>query len=308
MQNRACLVSVIIPTTFRKELNDAVESVLSQSNQQFEILICVGSLRANDLILENQFSDPRVRVIPFTSVTNEGSGNVARNIGINNANGTYIAFLDDDDLWYPTKIETSLLAIESTPGPLLVMSAADLLVKGKVSAFAPRVPLKTSQTLSNYLFVRNSFMSKKPFVQTSTFFARSSLFRENFFDEKIQCHQDWDIAIRIERQGNKILYLSEKLICYRLNSVANTAKRTTWQASLDWLNQKRHLLSDEEVAHFEAGVISSRAAKSGDLRASFEFLVRGMFSKNLNFVASLVGSSRLFVFAIVKVMRGIVNG
>jgi glycosyltransferase involved in cell wall biosynthesis len=95
-------VSVVVPAyNAMKYLPETVESVLQQTLTDFEVLIVNDG--SSDKIVEwgSQITDPRIRVI-----TQENQGTAAaRNRGITESQGEYIAFLDADDIWEPTKLE-----------------------------------------------------------------------------------------------------------------------------------------------------------------------------------------------------------
>src|SRR2546426_5040394 len=100
-------VSVIIPCFNRSaQLREAVESVLAQTYQDFEILIIDdGSTDDTRVSLENRFrGNPRIRYF----YKNHGGPGPARNLGLGHAVGEYIAFLDSDDLWLPEKLENQI--------------------------------------------------------------------------------------------------------------------------------------------------------------------------------------------------------
>jgi glycosyltransferase involved in cell wall biosynthesis len=113
------LVSVILPTHFRPErLGRAIRSALDQTHKDLEIVVVDDeSTPENPLIVEG-FKDPRLRFIRL-----EGSRGVpgARNAGIQVARGSYIAFLDDDDEWMPSKIEKQLSDLRAK-GPAFKIS------------------------------------------------------------------------------------------------------------------------------------------------------------------------------------------
>jgi len=101
-------VSVIIPTYNRAHLIErAIQSVLNQTYQDFEIIIVDDGSTDNteEVIKEFQEKDKRVRYIKHN--TNKG-GNTARNTGLKSIKGEYVAFLDSDDEWLPKKIEKQL--------------------------------------------------------------------------------------------------------------------------------------------------------------------------------------------------------
>jgi len=88
----------------------AIESVLSQTYSDFELIIADDSPpdfpgRSAVKKMIEDIADERIRYIQHE--TNKGAC-AARNTGIQNAKGEYIAFLDDDDIWLPRKLETQL--------------------------------------------------------------------------------------------------------------------------------------------------------------------------------------------------------
>ena len=100
-------VSVIIPTFERPGLiRRAVNSVLEQTFQDFEVIVVddnnPGEIKNQTHEVIRELNDERLRYIP--SETNKGNA-VARNTGINLAKGKYVAFLDDDDIFLPQKLE-----------------------------------------------------------------------------------------------------------------------------------------------------------------------------------------------------------
>jgi glycosyltransferase involved in cell wall biosynthesis len=110
-------VSVVIPAyNAMAYLPETVESVLRQTFTNFEVLIIDDG--SSDQIVQwvSQISDPRVRLI---SQENQGLSG-ARNTGIAHAQGEYVAFLDADDLWEPTKLEKQVHCLENKPAVGLV--------------------------------------------------------------------------------------------------------------------------------------------------------------------------------------------
>lgn len=105
------LVSCIVPTYRRSDtLSKAIDSILQQSYYKLEILI-VDDNEPNDEYsrkvqsILRSYEDKRIK---YLQQTHHKNGAAARNFGIRNANGEYIAFLDDDDTWEPEKIEKQI--------------------------------------------------------------------------------------------------------------------------------------------------------------------------------------------------------
>lgn len=102
------LISIIIPTHNRAYvLADAIDSVLAQSYSNWELLIVDDSSTDNTAEIMNGFQDnPKIRYLISDSSCRGASP--TRNVGIKNAQGEYIAFLDSDDLYYPDALELML--------------------------------------------------------------------------------------------------------------------------------------------------------------------------------------------------------
>lgn len=110
-------VSVVIPAYNAMDyLPKTLESVLNQIFTDFEVLIINDGSSDNILEWASSLLDPRIKVI---SQENQGVSG-ARNTGITHAQGEYIAFLDSDDFWQPTKLEKQLDCFEHQPDVGLV--------------------------------------------------------------------------------------------------------------------------------------------------------------------------------------------
>lgn len=110
-------VSVIIPAyNSMTYLPKTLESVLQQTFTDFEVSIINDGSSDNIVEWALQITDARVRLI---SQPNQGVS-VARNTGITHAQGEYIAFLDADDLWEPSKLEKQVRCLEDNPAVGLV--------------------------------------------------------------------------------------------------------------------------------------------------------------------------------------------
>ena len=105
------IVSAIIPTHDRSKLLErAIRSVEAQTHNPIELIV-VGSPRTPDIYEFVCGAD--VHSAQYIDAEAESPG-AARNIGISHAEGDYLAFLDDDDEWHPTKIESQLIRLDET--------------------------------------------------------------------------------------------------------------------------------------------------------------------------------------------------
>lgn len=118
-------VSVIIPTFNRANyLKNSVQSVLSQTIKDLEIIVINNYSTDNTLEVISAFNDERIKIINFK---NGGVIARSRNQGMLQSSGKYISFLDDDDLWCPDKLEIQIKYMEEHPLSCLVYSNAIII-------------------------------------------------------------------------------------------------------------------------------------------------------------------------------------
>lgn len=105
-RNNIGLVSIIMPAfNAEKYIGESIQSVMNQTFSNWELIIADDKSTDNTIEKIKQFNDSRIRVIELSK--NSGAA-VARNKAIERAKGSYLAFLDSDDLWHPEKLEKQL--------------------------------------------------------------------------------------------------------------------------------------------------------------------------------------------------------
>lgn len=104
--------SIVIPLYNKeKSINRAIDSVVSQENKNFELIIINDGSTDDSLIQASSYNDPRIKII---SQANQGVSS-ARNLGIKNAKHLWIAFLDADDMWLPEHLTELEKIIKKIP-------------------------------------------------------------------------------------------------------------------------------------------------------------------------------------------------
>ncbi len=199
-------VSVVIPTHNREDLLPrAINSVISQKMQDFEVIVVSdGSTDDTEVVVKKiQGRDNRVR---FEHYHPSKGGNFARNEGIRLSKGEYVAFLDDDDEWLPSKLDKQLSLMEQNPKMVLCYTGVHVIyVNEKIEySFLP----KYEGDLSRVILLDNCIGS------TSTPMIRKSVFEKSgVFDNDLSALQDFDLWIRITQCG-EIGAVKEELINY----------------------------------------------------------------------------------------------
>jgi glycosyltransferase involved in cell wall biosynthesis len=105
------VVSVVVPTYNRaRDLERAIDSVLAQTHAAWELLVVDNHSSDDTDAVLHRYADPRISLL---KIHNQGVIAASRNVGIANAKGEFIAFLDSDDWWKPRKLEQSLRYLEA---------------------------------------------------------------------------------------------------------------------------------------------------------------------------------------------------
>lgn len=241
------MVSVIITSMGTEILKRSIQTVLNQTYSNLEIIVVVDdNIRFTDDILKN------ARIL---SAKNAHNANKSRNIGIEEARGEYIALLDDDDLWDSDKIKTQVFQMQRTKYSSHYFSYVQTnLVKNGIhdGRAYPHKGIRKGEEILDYFFGRS-----KGFIQTSSFFGDSELFKVNKFDETIIKHQDWDWLINAKKMpGLEIDFIPSVLTYYTVNNLGTSVgTKQQWRFSEKWFNSYIDTVTDYTRASFYSKVI-----------------------------------------------------
>lgn len=184
-------VSVIIPTRNRAQyLPLAVQSVLDQTFKNFEIVVVDDASIDNTKETVSNFSDERVHCVYRST---QGGPSAARNSGIRRSQGETLAFLDDDDLWRPSKLEKQLTFLRANPH-LSVVSSGVWTVD--VNSAVTRYFIPPFDDGSIYPeILRGNFVGNPSMV-----ILRKKCFEKvGMFEESLPAHEDFDMWIRLAK-------------------------------------------------------------------------------------------------------------
>jgi len=206
------LVSVIIPTYKRPYwvLMRAVKSVLDQSYTNLEVIIVddSGTNDTNRNDVENEIrkiTDHRVRYIQHAY--NQGACK-ARNTGIENSRGNYIAFLDDDDEWLPNKLELQLKKMDASQAGLVYCDYYAITLKDDIQVKKDVRAHRISGWVYDELILRN-FIGSTSFVLLK----KEVLDSCGNFNESMKSAQDFELWLRISKKY-EVDYVDTPLVNY----------------------------------------------------------------------------------------------
>ena len=214
------MISVIMATYNRADkIGKAIESVLSQTYTDFELIIVDDGSTDDTLSVLRSYSDSRIKIID----NKENIGFVkSLNKAINLAQGKYIARIDDDDYWCDdSKLEKQVKFLESNLEYNLVGCG---MIKNEVK----------------YLFkekdedIRKTMLLTDQFVHPGVVFRKDAWETAGRYDEKFFFSQDWDLWMRLGKTG-KMYNFQEYFVCVGDDGKNRTSKRMRYHLML---NQK----------------------------------------------------------------------
>lgn len=211
-------VSVVIPAyNAMSYLPDTMASLLNQTYRDFEIIVVNDGSSDDTQQWVSHLKDPRIRLI---SQTNQGLSG-ARNTGINHAQGEYIAFLDADDLWEPTKLAKQVEVLDQYPEVGVVYTWVTYIDEQGQSTgrvFQNQAEGEVWEQLIEHNIVECGSVA----MVRRCCFATVGLFDRNLRSFV----EDWDMWLRIARHY-PFKVVKEHLVYYR--QVSNSASKN-WEA------------------------------------------------------------------------------
>lgn len=206
------LVSIIVTNyNYGKYLPEAIESALSQTYQNKEILVVDDGSTDNSVEI--------IRKYPVKLITKSNGGTAsARNAGIKHASGQILAFLDADDVYYPEKVMASVVKIAEFPNIGLVYSDYDILDQmtgQKIREYKPPFDFKK--------LVQSCIVSTNPVVQKAVFDAVGE------YNCQIRGMEDYEFYLRATARFTAV-HIPYSLFMYREHGLnkTRTTSATAW--------------------------------------------------------------------------------
>lgn len=221
-------ISVVIPNYNRKEkLVLAIESVLQQSYKCQEVIVADdGSTDGSKELVLREFPE-----VVWINCMHTGLPAIVRNIGIKKAKNDWIAFLDNDDIWYKNKIEEQVKIIEKE-NFVAVCTNADRIIGGqKIGRLIKRKSknLNFADLLSGNQIVCSSVLIKKDTLENAGCFPEGNEFK---------AFEDYALWAKITLNNN-IYFISKNLVAYSDNPDQSIRKE-----SIGHFNQRKILFDN----------------------------------------------------------------
>jgi glycosyltransferase involved in cell wall biosynthesis len=207
------VVSIIIPAfNADRYIERAVESVLGQTYRPLEVIVVDDGSTDMTRARIHRFRDPR---LIYVYQDNAGQGS-ARNNGIRRSRGTYLAFLDADDQYLPSKIETEVEFLRQHPRYRIVYcNALHRFGHGRAGLYKRRLGHRSGHLLPELL--RSSHINTNTVLVARTVLARCGGFVETRYYP-----EEWDLWLRIALSGFEFGYIDEDLVVVDVREGSNT--------------------------------------------------------------------------------------
>jgi teichuronic acid biosynthesis glycosyltransferase TuaG len=203
------LISIVIPLYNADEfLEETIQAVFKQTYSNFEIIAVNDGSKDNslELLKELRKKDDRLCII---DKKNEGVS-VARNIGIENAKGSLICFLDADDVWYSNKLSAQLQMLEKSDLGWCISNCDTISEKGLI------IERNISKAPSASPHFNELITWTSPsFVAMSSLMVKRDFLSDIRYNPKISSPADKDFMIKLAKKGDAV-YISESLWQYRI--------------------------------------------------------------------------------------------
>jgi glycosyltransferase involved in cell wall biosynthesis len=218
--------------------------------------------------------DPRLRIVALAE--NVG-GNEARNTGVREAKGEWIALLDDDDEWMPEKLEKQMELASSTVGKDAVIVTLYFDSHGDYRILQPRRFPVPGQSISEYLFCSVPFWGwRQSFLPTATWLISKRFLLDVPFSRGVRSNQDTDWLLRaIHNPSTQIVAVHEPLVVYHCDDDRpRVSQGRNADYSRDWALTNRDLFVPCALSYFLVTVCLPAAVNARSGNKAYFGLVR----------------------------------
>ena len=239
---------MIIPTYNRAHvLPRAIESVLTQTHGNFELIIVDDGSTDNTSKVVESFEDPRIK---YYSHNKNQNASAARNMGIRHATGEYIAFLDSDDEWDENKLEYQLDKLNSRDNQYIgVYCGTKIKRTSFLGKFWGELSNRRGLKSGGKELIPDILQMQLPIYAGSTLIVESDIVEEiSGFDEGFERHQDYEFLIRLLQNG-KLGCVPEPLV--KIYESSNIDPEITKDAKIRLFNKFSDEINKIENSGFD---------------------------------------------------------
>jgi glycosyltransferase involved in cell wall biosynthesis len=248
-------VSVVVPTHDRRRLlGQTLRSILWQRGVDFEVIVVDDGSSDGTAELVAGLGDARVRLLRHDTPKGVAA---ARNRGIAEAAGGWLAFCDDDDLWAPDKLARQLQAARDTGRTWVYTGEVRIDLRQRIvgGTHPPPPPERVTARLPHWNLV--------PGGCSSVIASKAALATTGWFDTRLRNLADWDLWIRLARTSPPA-WVPGLLVGYRLHGGSASRDITSILAEADLLDRQDGVAVDRGYLEHYLGVLCLRSGRHRD--------------------------------------------
>jgi glycosyltransferase involved in cell wall biosynthesis len=215
-------VSIVVPSyNHGRYIGKMIDSVLRQTYTNWELIIVDNHSTDNtDSVILN-YSDERIRVV---KLNNYGIVSKSRNIGIREAKGKWIAFLDSDDGWYSNKLEKCMEYVEKADiiyhDMQLYKADVDLMLDSSLKSRNLGHPVFKDLLIYGNTLINSSVLVNKYLIESVKGLNE---------DKEMITAEDYHLWLKIAKRTNRFLYIPERLGFYTMHNMGLSQRDTSAQ-------------------------------------------------------------------------------
>lgn len=241
------LISCIIPTRDRPEyLRRAVDSILDQTYDNVELIVVASPPHESTRQIVQEYKGKNC-VVNAVYIQDTSGPIVARNVGINEAKGEYIAFLDDDDVWKSEKLEKQAEYLDEYS---IVSSLVQIQKEEKIIDIESEIP----NWMINEIGIVETFCNYITLYPSCVIMRKSELRSVGGFDEEFRNFGIWDLSLKLLDKYDTAYVLRQHLVIYQDTDDYERLVHDTQQLAIEeFETYRRHREKVPQFYRYEVG-------------------------------------------------------
>jgi glycosyltransferase involved in cell wall biosynthesis len=247
----------------------AVQSILSQSYRNYELIIVDDASTDNTCEVVKTFTDGR---ISFLQHELPCGASAARNSALRVCRGQYIAFMDDDDEWFSTKLEKQMMVFSKAPPEVGVVYTAFRQINNGSESHAPLKNIPEKEGDVHAALLEGNFITLP-----SVIIRKECLEVVGLFDEQMPRLQDWDLFIRLSKKYH-FIFIDEPLLIVHHSRDSISADDTALAEAMELILQKNFTDIEKDAGLLVKyyGIIGNQMISVGQMRKARSYFIEAL--------------------------------
>lgn len=271
------LISCVI-TTYKRPtsiLKRAIDSIVNQTYKNIELIIVNDAPQEDQLREEIKNLLDKYKTIPINYIVNDKNMGAcySRNTGIKNAKGKFIAFLDDDDEWLPTKLKKQYELIVKEDVDLVYCSHYEIDGYGKTKLIEEGLAREGKNTDDFERLLCENFIGSTSYPLIKL----ESIKNIGGFNLDLKSSQDYELWLRFTKKYN-IAYLREPLVKYHITkgSISDNMENKIQGFNYILSEFKNEYLDNKRIYNYKLNYLAFICLKKGNIKYFLYYYIKAI--------------------------------